>query len=66
MELYDLSGKSRRELLEIAQQYEWMLASIRAHLIAVHHRLFMLTEEMDILPDTSEVQRVELTRFRMS
>lgn len=47
----DLKGKSRRELLEIAERYEWMMESLRAQLIAVHHRLFLLTEEMDVLPD---------------
>ena len=47
----DLNGKSRNELQELAERYEWMMAAIRGELIAIHHRLFMLTEEMDILPD---------------
>jgi hypothetical protein len=57
MDLYqDLTGKSRRELLEIAEQSEWMLESIRANLIAVHHRLFVITEEMDILPEPARAE----------
>jgi hypothetical protein len=57
MDLYqDLTGKSRRELLEIAEQYEWMLESIRANLIAVHHRLFVLTDEMDISPEPAPAE----------
>ena len=56
----DLTGKSRGELLEIAEQYEWMLQTIRANLIAVHHRLFVLTEEMDVLPDSAR-QSLEMS-----